>query len=195
MASRISSLVAYFPVPTMRREVNSLLPRVRFVSYMSLLPLAPRRPWRRSAAAAPHGADDLHAIAVRELGRGIRALGRDVAVDGHRRVLPRHPQLVEQGLHAESVAHVHALAVDRDPHRVSVCQRGSCPRGMIPRFPRKRKTAAAWGAAVILAIHRVPFAGITQSRFEGSRAAPGLRSPPPTAWPVYTYTASAMAWT
>src|SRR5262245_47031575 len=81
-ASRMTSMEEYFPVPTIRRDVNSLPPRTRFVSYMSL--------------ASPHRTDDLHLVAFGQRDRGVGALGRDVAVDGDRRVLTLDAKQREQ---------------------------------------------------------------------------------------------------
>ena len=50
-ASRITSIEAYLPVPTISRDVNSLPPSTRFVSYM---PLPPAFPAHGSAPFTSH---------------------------------------------------------------------------------------------------------------------------------------------
>src|SRR5205807_837041 len=73
IACFMTSFEAYLPVPTMSRELKSLPPSTRFVSYI-LLPSA-------------HGSDDLDLVAFRKLYGAVLALRRDLAVDGHRGVL------------------------------------------------------------------------------------------------------------
>src|SRR4029450_3311873 len=84
-ASRMTSMEEYFPVPTISRDVNSLPPRTRLVSYMTL--------------SSPHRTDDLHLVAFGQCDRRVGALGRDVAVDGDRRVLALDVQEREQAVH------------------------------------------------------------------------------------------------
>src|SRR5688572_11134956 len=95
--------VLYLPVPTISRDVNSLPPRTRLVSYMNL--------------ASPHGTNDLDLVAVRELQGVVVALGHHVAIDGHRCVLALDVEEGEQALDGEAGLHVHRLAVDGDLHR------------------------------------------------------------------------------
>src|SRR5436190_11480092 len=102
-ASRMTSIVEYLPVPTISRDVNSLPPRTRFVSYIPL--------------PSTHRPNDLHLVAFRQHHRGVRRLRRDLAVDGDRRVLPLDVQEGEQALDGEPGLHFHRLTVDVDRHR------------------------------------------------------------------------------
>src|SRR5205809_4191776 len=145
-ATFITSMDAYFPVPTMSREENSLPPRTRFVSFM---PLAPA-----------HRSYDFHLVTRVEARRRVGALGRDLAVHRHGRVLALDAQVRQQRLHAGALGDLVLFAVHRDPYK----QNGRNPRRVRPRSSLAR---------------RVPFAGITQSRFEGSRAAPGSQESSP----------------
>src|ERR1043166_390259 len=76
IAWRMTSFVEYFPVPTIKRELNSFPPSTRFVSYM------PSSDRFRSSPA--HRSDDLDLVAVTQLRRRVLALGRDLAVHRHR---------------------------------------------------------------------------------------------------------------
>src|SRR5881392_316887 len=145
-ASFITSMDAYFPVPTMSREENSLPPRTRFVSFMPLSPT--------------HRSYDFHLVTRVEARRRVGALGRDLAVHRHGRVLALDTQVRQQRLHAGALGDLVLFAVHRDPHK----QNGRNPRRVRPRSSLAR---------------HVPFAGITQSRFEGSRAAPGSQESSP----------------
>src|SRR5437773_2308107 len=145
-ASFITSMDAYFPVPTMSREENSLPPRTRFVSFMPLSPT--------------HRSYDFHLVTRVEARRRVGALGRDLAVHRHGRVLALDTQLRQQRLHADALGNLVLFAVHRDPHK----QNGRTSHRVRPRSTPAR---------------RVPFAGITQSRFEGSRAAPGSQEASP----------------
>src|SRR5436189_284234 len=78
MASRMFSKDAYFPVPTIRRDLNSLPPSHSDVSYISPL----------LCSAAAHRADDLHPVAVAKHRPGVLVLRRHLAVHRHRGVLP-----------------------------------------------------------------------------------------------------------
>src|SRR2546426_4303506 len=76
------SIDPYLPVPTIRRDENSLPPRTRFVSVMALSPT--------------HRSHDFHFVSRVEARRRIGALGRHLAVHGDRRVLALHAQLYQQ---------------------------------------------------------------------------------------------------
>src|SRR4030095_11767826 len=102
MASRMFSNEGYFPVPTMRRDLNSLPPSHSDVSYMS---------------APSHGTDDLHAVALREHGVGVARLEADLPVEGHRGVLAADLELAEQTLDGEPFGQLHRLPVHSDGHR------------------------------------------------------------------------------
>jgi len=67
---------------------------------------------------------------------------------------------VDESLDGEAGLHVHRLAVDADLHR-------------------HKRPLPSQGCGRDLLRRRVPFAGITQSRFEGSRAAPGSQESSP----------------
>src|SRR5215510_658851 len=102
-ASRMTSIEAYLPVPTISRDENSLPPRTRFVSHIPL--------------PSAHGANDLDLVAVVQRHRRVGRLGRDLTVDGDGRVLALDLQEGEQALDGEPGLHVHRLAVDVDLHR------------------------------------------------------------------------------
>src|SRR2546421_9965233 len=102
-ASRITSIEAYLPVPTISRDVNSSPPSTRFVSYMLL--------------ASPHRPNDLHLVAFRQRHRAVVGLPRDLAIDRDGRVLALDVQEGEQRIHGEPGRDVHRLAVDADLHR------------------------------------------------------------------------------
>src|SRR6185436_3197139 len=102
-ASRMTSREEYFPVPTISRDVNSLPPRTRLVSYMTL--------------ASPHRTDDLDLVAFGQRDRRVGTLGRDVAVDGDGRVLALDVKESEQAVHRGPGRDLHRLAVDADRHR------------------------------------------------------------------------------
>src|SRR5258705_11681651 len=99
----MTSMEEYFPVPTISRDVNSLPPRTRLVSYMTL--------------ASPHRTDDLHLVAFGQRDRRVSALGRDVAVDGNRGVLALDAEQSEQAVHCGPGRDLHRLAVDADRDR------------------------------------------------------------------------------
>src|ERR1700741_77283 len=99
----MTSMEEYFPVPTIRRDVNSLPPRTRFVSYMTL--------------PSSHRADDLHLVALGQRDRRVGAPGRDVAVDGDRCVLALDAQQREQTFDGGPGRDFHRLAVDADRDR------------------------------------------------------------------------------
>src|SRR2546425_1456049 len=102
------SMDEYLPVPTMRRDENSLPPMTRFVSPMALasLPLSPA-----------HRSDDLHPVAVVQHGRLVRALRRHLAIHRHRGVLPLDAQVRQQPVDAQAVGDLQVLAVDHDLHK------------------------------------------------------------------------------
>src|SRR5512132_1401615 len=102
-ASRMTSIDAYLPVPTMSRDVNSLPPRTRFVSYMPL--------------PSTHGSNDLDLVPFRQRHRRVGRLRRDLAIDGDRRVLALDVEQGEQALDGEPGLDIHRLAVDVDLHR------------------------------------------------------------------------------
>src|SRR5215813_4497505 len=101
-AWRMMSLLGYLPVPTMSRDVKSLPPSTRFVSYM--LP-------------APHWPNDFHAVSLAQRHRGVRRLRRDLAVDRHRRELALHREVIEERTDAEPVGDLHLASVDGDLHQ------------------------------------------------------------------------------
>src|SRR5262245_50256004 len=144
----------YFPVPTIRRDENSLPPITRDVSMAILL----------LPCSAAHRPNHLDAVAVLEPDGLELMAARDLAVHGDRGELALHAKGGEQVLDAEAVRHLHHLAVDRDLHR---------PSG----GPKNKTTAPT--KRVRPCRRRVPFAGITQIRFEGSRAAPGSQESSP----------------
>src|SRR6266566_2943776 len=113
----------YFPVPTIRRDANSLPPITRDVSMAILL----------LPCSATHRPNHLDAVAVLEPDGLELMAARDLAVHG-------------------------------DLHR---------PSG----GPKNKTTAPT--KRVRPCRRRVPFAGITQIRFEGSRAAPGSQESSP----------------
>src|SRR2546428_13666719 len=108
-----------------------------------------------------HRSHDFHFVSCADARRRVGALGRHLAVPGDRRVLALHAQLYQQRLHAGALRDLVRLAVHRDLHRK---QNGRDPHRVRPRSSPTR---------------RVPFAGIIQSRFEGSRAAPGSQESSP----------------
>src|ERR671919_1694018 len=127
-ASRMTSIEEYLPVPTIRRDVNSLPPRTRLVSYMPLTsPFrsartatfagSPHGGSRRSARTATHRANDLDLVAVGEGHRIVVGLAGDFPVDGDRRVLALDVEQGEQTFHGEAGLDLHRLAVDADLHR------------------------------------------------------------------------------
>src|SRR6185503_7205384 len=147
MASRMFSNDGYLPVPTMRRDLNSLPPSHSDVSYMS---------------AASHGTHDLHPIAFLEHGVRVAGLGPHLAIERYRGVLSAHLELLQQPVDGQPLGQLHRLAVHRDGHRAS-----------------QNKKPHLSGAVEGSRSRRVPFAGITQIRFEGSRAAPGSQETSP----------------
>src|SRR5215831_2061070 len=126
-----------------------------------LCTLEPSPLWDRVWLAAPHGSHDLDLVAALEARLGVLRLGRDLTVDGHRCVLALDLEVVEEPVDAEPVGELDLVAVDADDHKKTA-----------PRRVRWLDTRVS---------RRVPFAGITQCRFEGSRAAPGSQETSPSA--------------
>src|SRR4029453_8975959 len=115
------------------------------------------------SGSATHGVDDLDLVAVLDPGVGVlRPLG-DLAVQGHRGELAADLEMSEGPVDRDAGGQFHRLAVHGDRHEKNRTpfEKGCGPVPMPPR--------------------RVPFAGITQCRFEGSRAAPGSQETSPTA--------------
>src|SRR5713226_1598793 len=121
MASRMFSNDGYFPVPTMRRDLNSFPPSHSDVSYMktSVTSLLIRSARLRLHLALPsaHRMDDLHLVAVLELGFSVAGALRDLAVQGDRGELAAHLEMCEEPIDAEPVGQLHRLAVDGDRHK------------------------------------------------------------------------------
>src|SRR5262249_46409820 len=99
----------YLPVPTIKRDENSLPPITSEVS-MDLLLLP---------CSATHRSNHFHAVPVLEPDRLELLAARDLPVHGDGRELALHAERGEQALDAEAVRHLHHLAVDRDLHRPS----------------------------------------------------------------------------
>src|SRR5437773_10775000 len=163
-AWRMISLLAYLPVPTISREVKSLPPSTRFVSCISITScqiswLGSRR--RSPRTAATHGPNDFDAVAVAQRHRGVRGLRRDLAVDGHRRVLALHRQMGEQRFDAEPIGNLHLAPVHRDLHGN---ENGRSP---------------IEGAAASVRV-MFPSPALPGSGSRGPGPHPVLRNPPPT---------------
>src|SRR5947199_10871974 len=101
-ASFITSMDAYFPVPTMSREENALPPRTRFVSFM------PLSPTERS--------HDFHLVTRVEARHRVGALGRHLTVHRHRGVFALDAELRQEPLDRKAVGDLVLLAVHRDLH-------------------------------------------------------------------------------
>src|SRR5207302_1844785 len=110
-ASFMTSIDEYLPVPTIRREENSLPPRTRFVSFMALPPT--------------HRSHDFHLVARVEPRRRVGALGCDLAVYRDGRVLARDAQVRQQRLHADALRDLALFAVHRDLHHRFASRRAS----------------------------------------------------------------------
>src|SRR5436309_10057083 len=115
----MTSMDEYLPVPTIRRDENSLPPMTRFVSLM-----APPS----SALTPAHRSDDLHPVALVQHGRLVRTLRRHLAIHGHRGVLPLDAQVRQKPLDAQPVGDLQVLAVDHDLHK----QNGRAPSRVRP---------------------------------------------------------------
>src|SRR5262245_64111584 len=87
----MTSIDAYLPVPTMRRDENSLPPITRFVSFIARSSLL---------LSAAHRSDDLHPVALAQRGRRVLALRCDVAVHRDRGVLAGHAEMVQEPVDA-----------------------------------------------------------------------------------------------
>src|SRR5437867_387513 len=154
-ACRMTSSDPYFPVPTIRRDENSLPPITSDVS-MAIL-LSPR--------TATHRPNHLDAVPILEPDGLELVAARDLAVHGHGGELALHAEAGEEAVDAEAIRHLHRLAVHRDPHT-------GPPVAKKTKRPRPQSGCGrVW--------RRVPFAGIIQIRFEGSRAAPGSQESSP----------------
>src|SRR2546425_5018511 len=99
----MTSIDAYLPVPTIRRDENSLPPMTRFVSLMALSPT--------------HRSDDLALVPFPELHRRILAFGRPLAVDRDGREPAVDTEDVEETVHRDARLHHHRIAVDHDLHK------------------------------------------------------------------------------
>src|ERR1043166_8534039 len=99
----------YFPVPTIRRDENSLPPITGDVSMAILL----------LPCSATHRPNHLDAVTVLEPDGLELMAARDLAVHGDRGELALHAEGGEKALDVEAVRHLHHLAVDRDLHRPS----------------------------------------------------------------------------
>src|SRR5215510_16130150 len=108
----------YLPVPTIKRDENSLPPITSEVS-MDLLLLP---------CSATHRSNHFHAVPVLEPDRLELLAARDLPVHGDGRELALHAERGEQALDAEAVRHLHHLAVDRDLHRPSVARASQWPK-------------------------------------------------------------------
>src|SRR4026209_1497626 len=102
----MTSIDAYFPVPTMSRDENSLPPITRFVSLMARPPLS-----------AAHRSDDLDPVAVVQHGRLVRALRGDLTVHCDGGVLALDVEMHEQPFHVQAVGDFQVLSVDADLHK------------------------------------------------------------------------------
>src|SRR5690349_23329890 len=104
--------------------------------------------------------DDLDFVALLQGGLGVLRPQGDFTVQGHRGELAPHLQVREQAVYREARGQLHRLAVDGDYHEETA------------RLSRRVRSRGA--------PRRIPFAGITQCRFEGSRAAPGSQETSPS---------------
>src|SRR5690349_21564994 len=105
--------------------------------------------------------NDLDLVAVVEDGLGVVRPQGNLAIEGHRGELATHLQVREQAVDREARRELHRFAVDGDRHEKTA------------RLSEK-------GVRSSDASRRIPFAGITQCRFEGSRAAPGSQETSPS---------------
>src|SRR3989442_744588 len=105
-ACRMTSSDPYFPVPTIRRDENSLPPITSDVS-MAIL-LSPR--------TATHRPNHLDAVPILEPDGLELVAARDLAVHGDGGELALHAEGDEEAVDAEAVRHLHRLAVHRDLH-------------------------------------------------------------------------------
>src|SRR4030095_10787853 len=111
-ASRMTSIEAYLPVPTIRRDVNSLPPRTRLVSYMVQPPLLTGSPpdgGRRSARTATQRPTDLDLVTLGQRHHAVVGLAGDFTVDRDGRVLALDVEQGEQAVHGDHMFPTHAL--------------------------------------------------------------------------------------
>src|SRR5262245_61489271 len=94
----------YLPVPTMRRDLNSLPPSQSDVSYMA------------PSLASAHRADDLDLVAVAQNGLRVGRLGGHLAVYRHRGELTLDAEVGEKPVDGDPIRQLHRLAVDDDGH-------------------------------------------------------------------------------
>src|SRR5262245_18523333 len=106
MASRMFSKDGYLPVPTMRRDLNSLPPSHSDVSYMVTSSCS-----SPVCSATTHRTDDLDLVAVLQDRVGVVGFRSDLAVHGHRGVLAAHAELGEESVDGEALGQLHRLAV------------------------------------------------------------------------------------
>src|SRR5262245_15357036 len=151
----------YFPVPTIRRDENSLPPITSEVSMPVLL----------LPCSATHRSNHLDAIPVLEPDGLELVPARDLTVHGDGGELAFHAERGEQALDAEAVRHLHHLAVDRDLHRPSVARASQWP---------KNKTTAPTKAGAAVSAAVFPSLGLSRSGSRGPGPHPVLRNPPPT---------------
>src|SRR6266446_2072077 len=168
----MTSMDAYLPVPTMRRDENSLPPMTRFVSLMA----SPSR-----LLSAAHRSDDLHSVAVAQHRRRVFALRGHVAVHGHRRVLASDAEMGQEPIDADPVGDFQILAVHHDLHK----QNGRAPsrvRPLVVVFPSlELPRAGSRGPGPHPVLRNPP---PTTSNREYTTATPprGRRRPVPHAW-------------
>src|SRR4030095_2762954 len=154
----MTSIDEYLPVPTMRRDENSLPPMTRFVSFMAL-------------ASVPYPPPIGLTISTRSPSRSTVAsyalfgvTSRFTATAVYWRLTPscvRRPSTLSPSVTSRSLP-LTTIFISKTAAPLHGCGR--------------------W-----FSVRRVPFAGITQGRFEGSRAAPGSQdSSPHDVWPKYT---------
>src|SRR5262245_4867951 len=105
MASRMFSNDGYFPVPTMRRDLNSLPPSHRDVSCMA------------SLLSAAHRADDLDLVALGQHRAGVFRFGSDLAVERDGGELAAHAESREEPVDGEPIGKLHGIPVHRQLHR------------------------------------------------------------------------------
>src|SRR5271166_5902741 len=84
-AARVSAKSLYFPVPTIRRDLNRLPPSSKLSSCMGSLLCDHAN--QRNALSAADEIDDLNRISGLEKGRCVFGLGDDLAID-----FDRHPR-------------------------------------------------------------------------------------------------------
>src|SRR3990172_4533879 len=163
----MTSMDAYLPVPTIRRDENSLPPRTRFVSRISLSPT--------------HRTHDFHPVPFAQERRGVGALRRHLAVHGDRRVLAPHAEVREERLHAHALGDLLLLAVHRDLHK----QNGRPPASGAAAHFRRSPCSLRWDypEQVRGVPGRTRFSGILPPRrqSEYTTAGPRARRRPPRA--------------